>query len=106
MSAGLRGTLGVANFKGDSRPGGGVWQRERGELFRPAEYPWHLSQSKEAGVWLVEVGDRGRAARNLPLQGRQGQYGGEVQGGLCNPCNLPSGLRSSWGNERGRRCSS
>ena len=83
-----------------------MWKSERGDLFRPAECPWHPGQSKEVGGWLVEVGDRGREVRRLPPLGRQEQYRGEVQGGPCNPCNLLSGLRSSWGNERGRRCSS
>ena len=106
MSEGQRGALGVANSDGDSRPGGGVWKRRRGALFRPAECPWHPGRSKEAGGWLVEVGDGGRRVRRLPPLGRQGQYGGEVQGRPYKPCNLLSGLRSSWGTERGRRCRS
>ena len=67
MSAGRRGALGVANSKGDSRPGGGVWKRERGDLYRPVEGPWHPGQSKEAGGWLVETGGGGREVRHLPL---------------------------------------
>ena len=78
-----------------------MWKRERGDLFRPAECPWHPSYSKEAGGWLVEMGDGWWKVRRPPPLGCQGQYGGEVQGGPCNPCNLLSGLGSSWGTERG-----
>ena len=78
MSAWRREALGVANSRGDSRPGAGVWKRERGDLFPPAECPWHLGQSKEAGRWLVGVGGGGREWRHLTHLGPQGQYGEEV----------------------------
>ena len=85
MSAGRRGALGVANSNGNSRPGGGVWKRERGDLFGPAECPWHPGQSKEAGGWLVEVGDGGREVGHLPPLGCQGQYGGRYRAGRTIP---------------------
>ena len=105
MSAGRSEPLGVANSNGHTRPGGGVWMREQGDLFRPAECPWHPGQSKEAGGWLVAVGAGGRDVRQLPPLGRQRQYLGEVHGGPSSPSNLLSGLPTGWGNERGRQCS-
>ena len=85
MSAGRRGALGVANSRGDSRPGGEVWKRERGDLLRPAECPWHPGRSREAGGRLVEVGYRGRQGRQLPLPGCGGQYGGGYGAGRAIP---------------------
>ena len=55
-----------------------MWKKEREDMFRPAECPWHPGQSKEAGGRLVEAGDGGQEVRRLPPLGRQGQYGGEV----------------------------
>ena len=85
MSAGRRGSLGVANSRRDSRPGGGVWKRERGDLFRRAECGWHPGQSEEAGGWLVEVGGGEQEVRHLPLLGCQGQYGGRYRVGRAIP---------------------
>ena len=64
-----------------------MWKSERGDLFRPAKCPSHPGQSNEEGGWLAEVGGGGRGVRRLPPLGRQGQYGGEVQGGPCSPCS-------------------
>ena len=101
-----RGPWGSKLQRGLKALGGGVWKRGWVGRLRLAECPWHPGQSKGAGGRLIEVGDGERWGRSLLLLGRWERYGGEVWGGLCNPYNLPSGLRSSWGNVPCRRCSS
>ena len=85
MRAGRRGALGVANSSGDSRPGGGVWRRARGDLLRPPECPWHTGRPGEAGGRLNGVGGGGRQERQLPLPGRRGRYGGRYRVGRAVP---------------------
>ena len=71
MRAGRRAALGVGNSRRNSRTaGGGVWKRERWDLLRRAECPWHPDQSREVGGQLNEVGDVGRQGRQLPLPDR------------------------------------
>ena len=73
MSAGRRGALGVANSRGDSRPWGGVWRREREVLLRLIGCPWLPDQRKAAVEWRVEMDVWGGWLGRLPLS--QGPWG-------------------------------
>ena len=108
MSAGRRGAFGVANSRGNSRPGrGGGWRRGLGVLLRPAGCPWRPDRREAVVGWQAEM-DFGRDwPGQLPLpRGRWEHHDGGDQDGPCSPCSLLSDPQSSWGIGEGRQYTS
>ena len=78
MGAGLGGTLGVANSRGESSDGGGGgWGREQGVRFRPVGCPWHPDP------------------REAVVGGELRSTSGEGGWGICHR------FKGTWGTRRG-----
>ena len=85
MSAGRRGALGVANSRGDSRPGGGVWKRERVILLCLAGCLWGPDRTKAAEGRRVEMGGREQQRHSLCLRVVRGTTGRRSRVGRAVP---------------------